>query len=106
MKISPPSRQTLRKYGLTAEEWIAMWKATDGACHFCGKRPKSGKLYVDHDHIRRWRYKKPEERKRHVRGLVDAWCNRWRIARNDYASATQLTIYLENHRRRLWRDAA
>lgn len=37
-----------RKYGLTADQYDAMWSEQDGRCYLCGV--ESGTLHVDHDH--------------------------------------------------------
>jgi len=103
LSIKPPTKQTLKKYGLSLEEWQMM---NDGLCHLCRDAPPSGRLFIDHEHIPRWRHKKPEERRRHVRGLVCFTCNTRRIARNNYETVGWLAVYFENHRRRLWKDKA
>lgn len=70
-----PTRATLLRYGLSAEEWQAMWDKYQGACHVCLKVPSTGRLNVDHFHIPKWSKLPPEERKRWVRGLCCYTCN-------------------------------
>ena len=65
-----PTRPTLRRYGLTAEEWSAMLARQGGGCGVCGRVPPSGTLHIDHQHVRGWRKMAPAERKKYVRGLL------------------------------------
>lgn len=64
-----PSKQTLKRYGLSMEEWVAMYDKFGGTCHVCRKPSK--RLCVDHFHVRGWAKMPPEERKQYVRGLLD-----------------------------------
>lgn len=68
--MSPPTASTLRRYGLTATEWLAMLKSQGGVCALCRKVPKSGGLVIDHHHVRGWKSMNPEMRKKYVRGLI------------------------------------
>lgn len=46
-----PTKATLRKYGLTEEQWQAMFDFQDGRCALCRKRFTGNRLpCVDHDH--------------------------------------------------------
>jgi len=69
-----PSSITLKKYGLSAEEWQALYDKYGGACHICKKIP-NGRLNVDHFHVKGWAKLPPEERKKWVRGLACYVCN-------------------------------
>lgn len=77
MKLPTPA--TLAKYGLTLEEWVAL--SPDGVCAICKAKPSTGRLVVDHQHIRGWKKKPPEERKKFVRGLLCWTCNYFICAR-------------------------
>lgn len=68
--VRVPSETTLRKYGLTAEEWVAILKRQGGVCSVCGKIPASGRMVTDHEHVRGYRKLPPEERKKRVRGVL------------------------------------
>jgi hypothetical protein len=60
-----PSAATLKKYGLTLEQWERCFKAQGGKCSLCTKRFTPSRLpCVDHDH-----------RTGHVRGLLCQHCN-------------------------------
>lgn len=70
-----PSKQTLAKYGLSLEEWQALYNKYQGACHICRIVPSTGRLNVDHFHVPKWKKMLPEERKKYVRGLCCYVCN-------------------------------
>lgn len=73
---SPPSPATLRRYGLTLTEWEELNAKQRGVCAICGKLPPSGKLNIDHEHVRNWKKLPPEKRKLYVRCLACTFCNR------------------------------
>jgi hypothetical protein len=70
-----PSKQTLKKYGLSLEEWEEMANKQNRVCYICLKLPKSERLCVDHVHVKLWKKKPPEQRKLYVRGLLCSYCN-------------------------------
>jgi hypothetical protein len=39
-----------RTYGITAQEYAALFKHQGGRCYICRERPRSKRLAVDHDH--------------------------------------------------------
>lgn len=72
--MSPiPSKVTLRKYGLTLEEWVHMWDTQGGVCPIC-LRPMTRPV-VDHIHVKGWKKMPPDERKKYVRALLCWICN-------------------------------
>ena len=81
MSIESPSPATLKKYGLTQEDWQAMLARQGGVCGVCGTVPSPGKntgkvrLVIEHEHVRGWKRMPPEERRLYVRGLTCWWCN-------------------------------
>lgn len=76
-----PTDATLKKYGLSYGDWLALLATQDFKCGVCGKVPsqskKDGKvrLVIDHEHVRGWKAMPPEERKLYVRGLTCWYCN-------------------------------
>ena len=70
-----PMPATLRRYGLTAEEWKAILRLQGGVCAICRRMPASGRLVTDHVHVRGWKKMPPEQRKAFVRGVVCFMCN-------------------------------
>ena len=86
----------MKKYGLTADEWIALATKQGNVCAICGKLPKSGRLHTDHFHLPGWKKLPPEERKKFVRGLACQLCNRFYLARGMTAEkARALVVYLD-----------
>lgn len=73
--VNPPTMGTLKKYGLTLDEWRAILKQQRGVCAICKRVPKSRRLAIDHQHVRGWKKMKPEERRKAVRGLCCFLCN-------------------------------
>ena len=65
-----PSKQTLKKYGLTEDEWRAILNTQGGGCGVCGNVPDSGTLHIDHDHVKGWKSLAPNERRQYVRGII------------------------------------
>lgn len=76
-----PSNATLKKYGLGYIEFARIWNRQGGVCAICEKLPKSGRLCIDHEHIRNWKKLSPEKRKATVRGLICFQCNRFIVGR-------------------------
>src|SRR5262245_32995992 len=69
------AQRILRRYGLTVEEYDAIWAAQGGKCPICGKPLKRGrgKAAIDHDH--HVKTKKGEPKK--VRGILcGMFCNK------------------------------
>lgn len=81
--IRLPSRQTLAKYGLTLDEWLAFIPVRKGVkvCPICGKAPKTGRFVVDHQHVANWKRMPPERRRVYVRGVVCTTCNHFVLTR-------------------------
>jgi hypothetical protein len=91
-----PTQATLKKYGLTADEWRAILERQGGVCAVCRTLPSSGRLHIDHAHVRGWAKLPPDQRKRHVRGLVCFLANHFWLARQmDAEKARNVAAYLE-----------
>jgi hypothetical protein len=76
--IPLPSAATLKKYGLTQQEWIEIYIGQSGQCGVCHKDFQPGKrINVDHAHVRGWKQMAPESRKKYIRGLLCYTCNRF-----------------------------
>jgi hypothetical protein len=75
--IKTPSLATLKKYGLDEWHFIAMVARQNGVCAVCEKEPTSGRLNIDHEHVKGWARMPPEKRRIYVRGLLCYMCNRY-----------------------------
>lgn len=81
MPPKPPKPETLRKYGLDEQEWLALLAAQGNVCAVCRKVPENGRLCTDHEHCKGWKHAPPEERKKWVRGMLCYFCNHWYVGR-------------------------
>lgn len=75
LRIKPPTAATLRRYGLTAEEWLELLRRQGWRCPVCERSAKRVLLNTDHEHVPGWARLKPADRKRFVRGVLCAHCN-------------------------------
>jgi hypothetical protein len=97
--IKPPGPATLRRYGLTATDWLGLLEAQGWKCPICDMRATTWN--TDHEHVAGWRHKPSEERRRYVRGVLCAYCNH-RIFHSRMAAAVsaRITRYLEAYEAR------
>ena len=92
MKV--PSIQTLKKYGLSREDWVEMYNLQGGVCPIC-KHPIENPV-VDHFHVRNWKKMRPDKRKLYVRGLLCSYCNHRLLMRGmSLDRARNIVDYLE-----------
>jgi hypothetical protein len=97
-----PTKQTLKRYGLSLEEWQAMADEQNHACYVCCVPPKKGRLCIDHQHVRGWKKMPPEKRKLYVRGLLCFLCNTQYLGRGiTIAKAHKIVEYLERFNARM-----
>ena len=97
--IKIPSAKTLARYGLSIEEWAAL-TSTD-ACEICCKLPKTGRLVIDHEHVKGWKKMPPEQRRTYVRGSLCWYCNAKFLSRGmTLDKARNLVAYLERYEKR------
>ncbi len=90
-----PRPATLKRYGLTEQDWIELYNLQNGVCPIC-KRVME-KPVIDHFHARGWRKMKAERRKLYVRGICCNYCNRRRIGRGmSLEIARNIVEYFEN----------
>lgn len=93
--VVPPSVATLRRYGLTAEAWLALLAGQGWRCPICRKGSATTLWNTDHDHVPRWKTMPAEERRRYVRGVLCAYCNRRRVnSRMSADEAARIAAYL------------
>lgn len=101
--MNPPSRATLRKYGITARDWTELYLAQRGRCPIC-RRMFSDKVrpVVDHLHVIRYKRRSPEEKRMYIRGLLCQYCN-YRLLPNAMTRqrAVNIVKYLEKFEKKL-----
>ncbi len=100
-KVQVPSDVTLKKYGLSSEEWLDMLAEQGGVCGVCGRVPATGRLVTDHEHVAGWKKMPPEQRKMYVRGLVCWFDNHSYLGRGiTVAKAEGVVAYLKRYQAR------
>lgn len=98
MKI--PSNTTLRKYGLSVEDWLQIWDSQNGICPICNRYMEKT-VVIDHFHAPNWKKMPPEKRKLYVRGLTDWWCNKTFLGRGITVERAQNVVkYLKAFEKR------
>jgi hypothetical protein len=101
MPVKTPSEATLKKYGLIEAEWQVMADAQGHACFICEKTPTTGRLVIDHEHVKGWKKMPPEQRKLYVRGLLCWVCNHYYVGRGiSIAKAEKVVKYLSDYAQR------
>jgi hypothetical protein len=99
--MTPPKPETLKRYGLTADDWLAILERQGGVCAVCAKEPSTGRLCVDHDHVKGWKKMPADRRKQYVRGLLCWFCNHAYVGRAiTVEKSRRVTAYLEAYRSR------
>jgi hypothetical protein len=79
--IRVPTDATLAKYGMTYEGWSTLLRRQGFACAICKQIPSTGMLRIDHAHVKGWKKLPPEEKRKHVRGLLCYFDNKFTLAR-------------------------
>lgn len=98
--MKTPSKSTLKRYGLSLDEWLAMANEQDNKCFIC--REEKEVLCVDHHHVKGWKKMKPQDRKKHVRGLLCIFCNLRLLPKGmSLKKARNIVRYLERYESKL-----
>lgn len=96
--ILTPTKTTLKKYGLSEQEWKAYLDFQGGVCAVCKKEPTKGRLCIDHEHVKLWKKMPPDQRKQFVRGLLCWVCNSHYLFRGITIERSQnVTLYLQQY---------
>lgn len=99
--VRPPTKDTLRFYGLTEEEWLAILSAQGWVCYICRRVPKSGRWVTDHEHVPKFKKLPRDKRRRYVRGIICPFCNSHCVGRfMTLAKARNVVKYLEEYEAR------
>ena len=105
MPLKGPSKATVKKYGLTINEWWEIAKRQGEVCFICGKLPKREILAVDHFHVKNFKKMPPEEKRMYVRGLLCLCCNLRVLPKGTtLEKLRRAVIYLENFEKKLAED--
>lgn len=67
-----PTAETLKRHGISEQEFRLLWDYQGGKCAVCGGDPGPRGFHIDHDH----RLARKAGRRASVRGLVHPMCNR------------------------------
>lgn len=99
--VTLPSRATLRRYGMSQDDWLDLLREQKSVCGVCRLPPKNGKMVVDHHHVKGWKKMRPAQRKLFVRGLCCSFCNFYLLGRMMTANrADAVARYLRAHNKR------
>lgn len=121
-EVRAPSLATLRKYGLDEPAWREICERQGWRCPICSEPFGDRLLAIDHEHVAGFKARKrrkgkkrgedgkrievrvrvmpPEERSRHVRGVLHSFCNRFVRRWLTIDRAQRILQYLEAHRER------
>jgi hypothetical protein len=88
--------QNLKRYGLTAEQYIDMSNAQNNVCKICGNEEKQNRrLSVDHDHSC---CAGSNSCGKCIRGLLCAYCNKTLgMVKDDIQTLQKMIDYLRQH---------
>lgn len=77
--VTPPSAQTLRKYGMSSDEWLQLLADQGWRCPICLRDAGKLRLNTDHEHVRGFDKMPDREKKQYTRGILCAYCNFRRV---------------------------
>ena len=105
--IVTPSPQTLKRYGITREQWLELLAAQDWKCPICDKTGSDVKWNTDHEHVRGWEKMSDRERAKYTRGILCAYDNH-RVVHSKISAKTafRIAIYIFKYELRRARAAA
>jgi DNA-directed RNA polymerase subunit RPC12/RpoP len=104
--ITLPSPQTLRRYGITADQWLQLLADQGWKCPICLKTGPDVKWNTDHEHVRGWDKLSDKERARYTRGILCAYCNHRRVhSSNTAVIAFRIAVYIFKYELRRLRSA-
>ena len=96
-----PLPRTLRKYGMTEQDWIEMYNNQGGRCAICSNSLEGKRANIDHFHRPNWKKLSDEKRKQDVRGLLCWTCNHLIVGRGVTIPRLYKAVgYLENFEKR------
>lgn len=79
--IQVPKPQTLKKYGLTEDEWLSILRFQNYRCAICGNSLENKRCNTDHFHVKGFKKLPAEKRKLYTRGILCWTCNHLIVGR-------------------------
>lgn len=73
--VRVPTLATMRKYGLDRSCFDKLCARQHGLCAVCFSLPDSRMLVIDHEHVKGFKKLPPQEKRKHVRGLLCTYDN-------------------------------
>ena len=99
--ITQPAPSTLKKYGMTAEEWLELLAEQGWICPICERDAADLKLVTDHEHARGWAKKPDKEKREYTRGVLCAHCNYRKVHSSiSAAEAQRIADYIRRYEER------
>lgn len=74
-KQKEKDKRLYRTYGITLKDWESMYESQQKVCWICHSLPPSGRLSVDHVHVKGFKNMSPECKRQYIRGLLCFLCN-------------------------------
>lgn len=98
-----PTSTTLKKYGLSAQDWSSLVKSQSYSCPICHRAfSENVKPCIDHIHIRRFKHMKPEKKRLYIRGVLCNYDNHRLLAKGTTLDKARAVVaYLEAYEARL-----
>lgn len=101
INIREPLPATLKKYGLSLNDWKEIMSSQGYRCPVC-ENILEKRTNIDHDHVRGWRKMTDENRRKHIRGVCCFFCNKYYLGRSiTIRKSRNVTSYLERFEKRL-----
>ena len=83
-----------KTYGLTKKDFDCMLQQQNNKCAICDVDFNNKRINIDHEHCKGFTKLDPSDKKLYVRGLLCFNCNRYKVAKNDFASVKKVYNYL------------
>lgn len=100
-EIREPRPATLKKYGLSLNDWKELLTLQGYRCPICKRVPSSGIFRTDHLHVPNYKTMKPEKKRLWIRGLPCVHCNRFFLAKGITVEKARAVVeYLEQFEKR------
>ena len=74
-KDKEKDKRLYKTYGITLKEWNQILKTQNYVCWICKTLPPSGRLNMDHIHVKGFKKMEPSEKKKYIRGALCYLCN-------------------------------